>query len=196
MKKILLIIFILLLVFLIYYLNIDRKKYVLSIGDSTILNNINLDEDIKKLYGKKLEKYVLYGNDGDYRIIDLINDINNNKNFIYDSYKYTLDNVLIKADIIIVSIGMNDLKYNKNNNNYDYIDEVINDLDKLFSIIRKYSKEKILVFNYYLDNDKLTRYVNSRLGKLVNKYKIDIIDYDNDYSIINNNICEYLFKLY
>ena len=196
MKKILLIIFILLLVFLIYYLNIDRKKYVLSIGDSTILNNIKLDEDIKKLYGKKLEKYVLYGNDGDYRIIDLINDINNNKNFIYDSYKYTLDNVLIKADIIIVSIGMNDLKYNKNNNNYDYIDEVINDLDKLFSIIRKYSKEKILVFNYYLDNDKLTRYVNSRLGKLVNKYKIDIIDYDNDYSIINNNICEYLFKLY
>ena len=196
MKKLLLIIFILLLVFLIYYLNIDRKKYVLSIGDSTILNNINLDEDIKKLYGKKLEKYVLYGNDGDYRIIDLINDINNNKDFIYDRNKYTLDNAIIKADIIIISIGMNDLKYNKNNNDYDYIDEVINDLDKLFSIIRKYSKEKILVFNYYLDNDKLTRYVNSRLGKLVNKYKIDIIDYDNDYSIINNNICEYLSKLY
>ena len=196
MKKLLLIIFILLLVFLIYYLNIDRKKYVLSIGDSTILNNTNLDENIKKLYGKKLEKYVLYGNDGDYRIIDLINDINNNKDFIYDRNKYTLDNAIIKADIIIISIGMNDLKYNKNNNDYDYIDEVINDLDKLFSIIRKYSKEKILVFNYYLDNDKLTRYVNSRLGKLVNKYKIDIIDYDNDYSIINNNICEYLSKLY
>ena len=196
MKKLLLIIFILLLVFLIYYLNIDRKKYVLSIGDYTILNNTNLYKDIKNLYGKKLEKYVLYGNDGDYRIIDLINDINNNKDFIYDRNKYTLDNAIIKADIIIISIGMNDLKYNKNNNDYDYIDEVINDLDKLFSIIRKYSKEKILVFNYYLDNDKLTRYVNSRLGKLVNKYKIDIIDYDNDYSIINNNICEYLFKLY
>ncbi len=196
MKKLLLIIFILLLVFLIYYLNIDRKKYVLSIGDYTILNNTNLYKDIKNLYGKKLEKYVLYGNDGDYRIIDLINDINNNKDFIYDRNKYTLDNAIIKADIIIISIGMNDLKYNKNNNDYDYIDEVINDLDKLFSIIRKYSKEKILVFNYYLDNDKLTRYVNSRLGKLVNKYKIDIIDYDNDYSIINNNICEYLSKLY
>lgn len=196
MKKLLLIIFILLLVFLIYYLNIDRKKYVLSIGDYTILNNTNLYKDIKNLYGKKLEKYVLYGNDGDYRIIDLINDINNNKDFIYDRNKYTLDNAIIKADIIIISIGMNDLKYNKNNNDYDYIDEVINDLDKLFSIIRKYSKEKILVFNYYLDNDKLTKYVNSRLGKLVNKYKIDIIDYDNDYSIINNNICEYLFKLY
>ena len=191
MKKIILIIFVFVLVFIIYYLNLDKRVYVLSIGDYIIKNNNYADN-----LGKKLENNVIYSNDGDYRIIDLINDIKDNKKFSYNRRKYTLDNTLIKADIIFISIGMNDLRYNKNNNNYDYIDEVIKDLDELLKLIRKYSKEKIYIFNYYNLGD-MTNYVNRRLDNISNKYKINVIDIsdiksielnNNDYNNINNRI--------
>lgn len=180
MKKIFLIIFMFILVFLIYILNLDKKIYVLSMGDYITLGNNgnNYQNDISNYLGKKLENNVIYGNNGDYRIIDLFNDIKNNKKFKFEDKVYTINNAIIKADIIFVSIGMNDLRYNKNNNNYDYIDEVIDDLDKLFKLIRKYSKEKIYIFNYY-DLGTQLKYVNNRLEKVANRYNINIIDISN-----------------
>lgn len=205
MRKILLIIFMFILVFIIYYLNLDKKIFVFSIGDYiTIENNQNIYQDIDNYLGKNLEKNIVYGNDGDYRIIDLINDIKNNKSFNYKNKEYTINNSLIKADIILLSIGMNDLRFNKNNDNYDYVDEVIKDLDKLLKIIRKYCKEKIYIFNYYnLGSSELTSYVNNRLEKVVNRYNVNIIDisYINsnefdrvDYDNISKKIKKYLNK--
>ena len=186
MKKIILIIFVLFLVFMIYYFNLDRKVYVLSIGDY-IVNN-NSDDLIKDNLGKKYENNVIYSNDGDYRIIDLINDINDNKEFNYNNKDYTLDNVLIKADLIFISIGLNDLRYNKINN-YDYVDEVLNDLDEVLKLIRKYSKEKVYVFNYLIDNKELCDYVNRRLYKIVERYDMDVIDISSiELSSNDNNI--------
>ena len=46
MRKILLVIFMLFLVFIIYFLNRDTDIYVLSIGDYVVLNNSNFDSDI------------------------------------------------------------------------------------------------------------------------------------------------------
>ena len=93
MKKIILIILMFILVFLIYYLNLDRKVYVLSIGDYVFDDN----NEIKNYLGKKLEDNVIYSNDGDYRIIDLINDIKDNKKFNFNNKEYTINNALIKA---------------------------------------------------------------------------------------------------
>lgn len=176
MKKIILIILMFILVFLIYYLNLDRKVYVLSIGDYVFDDN----NEIKNYLGKKLEDNVIYSNDGDYRIIDLINDIKDNKKFNFNNKEYTINNALIKADVIFISIGMNDLRFNKVNNNYDYVDEVLKDLDALFNLIRKYSKEKIYIFNYYNLGDELTSYINSRLDKIVDRYNISVIDTSDD----------------
>ena len=195
MRKILLVIFMLFLVFIIYFLNRDTDIYVLSIGDYVVLNNSNFDSDIKNFFGKKLEKNVLYGNDGDYRVIDLINDINDNKKFISGGSEYTLNNSLIKADIIFISIGINDFNYNKSDN-FDYVDEVLSDLDKLLSLVRKYCKERIVIFYYNLDNDKLTNYVNGRLDRLATKYDIDIMEFSEDNSILNAKIINYLDNLY
>ena len=195
MRKILLVIFMLFLVFIIYFLNRDTDIYVLSIGDYVVLNNSNFDSDIKNFFGKKLEKNVLYGNDGDYRVIDLINDINDNKKFISGGSEYTLNNSLIKADIIFISIGINDFNYNKSDN-FDYVDEVLSDLDKLLSLVRKYCKERIVIFYYNLDNDKLTNYVNGRLDRLATKYDIDIIDFSDNYNVLNTKIINYLDNLY
>ena len=195
MRKVLLVIIIFLLVIIIYFLNRDTDIYVLSIGDYVVLNNRNFDNSIKKFFGEKLEKNVLYGNDGDYRIIDLINDINNNKKFISGDSEYTLNNAMIKADIIFISIGINDFNFNKNDN-YDYMDEVLNDLDRLFSIVRRYCKERIVIFYYNLDNDKLNFYVNNKLDRLATKYDINIIEFFDDYNVLNKKIINYLDNLY
>ena len=191
-------------------MNLDKKVYVLSIGDYITLGNKdnNYQKYIMKYFddNKKLEKNVIFANDGDYRIIDLLNDIKNNKEFNYKNKVYTLNNSLIKADIIFISIGMNDLMYNKINNNYDYIDDVLKDLDKLLKLVRKYSKERIFIFNYYnLSSNDLTNYVNKRLVKLVDNYNINIIDISfiknidltgNDYNYVGNEINKYLKKFY
>lgn len=194
MRKILLVIFMFFLVFIIYFLNRDTDIYVLSIGDS-YLNNSNFDYDIKNFFGKKLEKNVLYEITGDYRVIDLINDIRDNKKFISGGSEYTLNNSLIKADIIFISIGINDFNYNKSDN-FDYVDEVLSDLDKLLSLVRKYCKERIVIFYYNLNNDKLTNYVNGRLDRLATKYDIDIMEFSVDNSILNAKIINYLDNLY
>lgn len=193
MKKIFLIIFMFILIFLIYYLNLDQKVYVLSIGDHFIVES-DYHKDIDNYLGKKLEKSVIYSNNGDYRIIDLINDIKDNKKFTYKNNQYTINNTLIKADIIFISIGMNDLRYNKNNNNYDYVDEVISDLDILLKLIRKYSKEKIYIFNYYNFDNDFNNYINERLKKIADRYNIGVIcldSYDNISKTIKKSLKEF-----
>lgn len=214
MKKYVLIITSLILVFSIYYLNLDKKIYYLSLGDYlTVGDNSNNYQQIviEHLKSKKIfEKDVIYAKNGDYRIIDLINDIEDNKKFTYNGKKYTLDNALIKADLITISIGMNDLIYDKffNNNSYDYVDEVIKDLEKLFQLIRQYSKEKIYIFNYYgFNNSELLKYVNNKLERLCNNYDIKIVDISDmqinsidikniDYNLINQKMNKYLKTIY
>ena len=214
MKKYVLIITSLILVFSIYYLNLDKKIYYLSLGDYLTVgdNNNNYQQIvIEHLKSKKIfEKDVIYAKNGDYRIIDLINDIEDNKKFTYNGKKYTLDNALIKADLITISIGMNDLIYDKffNNNSYDYVDEVIKDLEKLFQLIRQYSKEKIYIFNYYgFNNSELLKYVNNKLERLCNNYDIKIVDISDmqinsidikniDYNLINQKMNKYLKTIY
>ena len=210
MKKIIFIISILTLVFIIYYLNLDKEVYFLSISDNTIINDKYMYQKTVDSYldnKNLLEKSVIYYQDGDYRIIDLINDIEDNIVFNNCDEKYTLDNVLIKADIITLSIGTNDLLYNRlsDDDMYEYVDEVMKDLDKLFELIRKYSKENVLVFNFYsLYNDELVGYANKRLEILVNKYEFKLIDIsdmkeivsDGDYIMIGTKVIDYIKTIY
>lgn len=207
MKKIILVFSIFFLVFFIYYFNMDKKIYIFSLGDYFVLgDNGNIYQSyLDDYYGKKIEDNVIFGNNGDYRIIDLINDIKNNREFKYNGKKYTLNNCLVKADLIIISIGINDLRFNSSNNNYDYIDEVLNDLIDLLSLIRKYSKEKVFIFNYFdVYNNVLNNYVNKKLKNIVKKFNIEIIDISHinslgldkiDYNNISEKIINNFTKL-
>lgn len=195
MKKIILIISAFTLVFIIYYVNLDDKVYFFSIGDYLTVgnSNVNYQESVEEYLKKQdlLEKMVNYSKTGDYRIIDLINDIENNTTFKYQGKEYTLNNALIKADVISISIGMNDLLYNNliNDDMYEYVDEVIKDLDILFELVRKYSKEKVLIFNYYnFSDDKLAQYTNKRLENLANKYEFKVIDISDIKDYLNEGI--------
>lgn len=194
MKKIIFTILVFLVIFLIYYFNINKNIYYVSIGDflSKGINNFNniennYGDNIKSYYKGKLSNYVNYSNIDDYRVMDLINDINYNKSITYDNKDYKLQNILIKANYIILSIGMNDI-INKNNISYDYIDELLVDIEKLFTLIRKYNKDKIDYLSFYniINNKELIDYTNNRLKKMCKKHNINYIDIsDLNYYILD-----------
>ena len=101
-----------------------------------------------------------------------------------------LQNILIKSNYITLSIGMNDI-LNKKNITYDYIDQLLNDIEKLFIVIRKYNKDRIDYLGFYdaINNNELIEYTNKRLEKICKKNNINYIDISelNNY-IIDTNI--------
>lgn len=199
MKKVLIGIIIIISIFLIYNLLKDDKVYYVSISDRT-----SLASDIEYGYkdhineyleeNNKLEKYVDIYN-SDVRITDIIRYINDNKKYDNKNIK----NILIKADLLTLSIGYNDLiskidKYNSYDM-YKYINTYLKDLEELFTLIREYDKEKIVMIGYYnpysSSYDKMVEYINNKVKELCLKYKIDFIDIfdmkeyiDNGYIII------------
>lgn len=151
----------------IFYFNVIEKKY-----DYVTYNNLvkdNLDN---------MEKYINY-EQNDYRVTDLIRDINDN--IVIGNKK--IQNILIKADIITLMIGNNELKYKVKDIDmtelFEYSNSLLEDLDELFNLVRKYSKEKIFFIGFYNDNDyyeELYRYLNLRIKDMCESYNITYID--------------------
>ena len=194
-KKLILIISI----FLIYLTTIDKKVYYVSLGDEISLG-MTKEGYYEKSYPiyikeyleekKKLEIFIDDYETQGYRITDLINDINNNKEV--EETNKTIKNALIKSDLITLSIGTNDIisKINTEkaltkidyNRLYKNIDEIINDLDKLLKLIREYCKEDIILIgiNIQTEDEKLNEiinYANEKFKEISEKYKIYYIDY-------------------
>lgn len=194
MKKIIFVTIVFIFTFLIYYLNIDKDIYYVSLGDqlSQGVNNYNKIEynyniGIKHSLGSKLKKYVNYSVLEDYRVNDLINDINYNKTINYNNKEYKLQNLIIKSNYIVISIGMNDLIYTKNLN-YNYVDSLLLDIEKLIILLRKYNKDKIYFLSFYniINNKELIEYTNKKLSNICRDNKINYIDISNlDKYIIN-----------
>ena len=149
-KTILVLFLIVLSIFIIYMLNIDRDVYYVNI------NNLNYENDMYDKYivdylnsTKKLEKYIDV-QEKDYRITDLIRDIEMNKQI---NDKQTLQNALIKADILTVKMGDNELDYkidtSEINELFEYCDTLLKDMENLFVILRKYCKEDIYFLGLY-----------------------------------------------
>lgn len=184
------------LIFIIYLFNKDDKIYYFNVSDNNyefktyntlLMNNI-----------KDLEKYVNYAPGNDYRITDLLRDIEDNKK-IEDK---TIQNILIKADITTIKFGENELKYKISSSNmndlFDYVDELIIDIDRLLSIVRKYSKEKIYFIGFYNQNEfysELYRYLNIKVKDLCDNYNIFYIEINDEFSEQENiNIYKRIIK--
>lgn len=188
------ILLIILFIFLIYASNKDNKIYYVNI-DAT--NNMNYNRKIYKTLKrtKKLEKYINSFSKKDLRTTDLIYDIQTNKKI----KNQTIQNALIKADILTLNIGVNDINYKIGHTSdtelYKYTDEVLKDIEKLFKLLRIYTKEKIYVIGYYnnsgVNYDDYFLYTNSRLKKISKKYNIEYVDPNkNIYNLVIKN--EYL----
>ena len=190
MKKIILTFLIFLTIFLIYYFNINKNMCYASLGDFVSYGNNSYSNKINDYYKNKIDKYINISNDEDYRVTNLINDINDNKEITVNKENMKLQNILIKSNYITLSIGMNDI-LNKKNITYDYIDQLLNDIEKLFILIRKYNKDRIDYLGFYdaINNNELIEYTNKRLEKICKKNNINYIDISelNNY-IIDTNI--------
>ena len=200
----------------IFFMTRDKQIYYLSLGDSlaagqTPNNTIEesygdyvaeylKDKEILEFYTKKFSK-------SGYRSIDLLNDLNNNKKIKVGGKEITIKHALIKADIVTVSIGSNDLFYKLNVGNefdmnefddiYTYVDEAISDVDKLLYELRKSCKEQIMVFGFYnpftnfsssLANtiEPVIVYANEKMKNLVKKYDMTYVDI-HDMFLANDN---------
>ncbi|MBP3920256.1 MAG: SGNH/GDSL hydrolase family protein [Bacilli bacterium] len=196
MKKILIIVIIILSIFLIYLTTIDKKVYYLTLGDEITLG-MTQEGKYERSYADYIKKYLqeknileIYINDyatKDYRITDLIKDIENNKTI----ENKTIKNSLIKSDLLTLSIGTNDIISKIDNMNkltkldynklYKNINEIIIDLDKLLKLIREYCKEDIIMTGIYIEPTteelkQILEYANQKFKETTTKYNITYID--------------------
>lgn len=181
-KTIIIVALIVLVVFVIYLTTIDRKIYYLDLN----ISEYNYSDKIKSYIKEKdkLEKFVDGYIGPDYRTTDLIEDITNNKNIILNNKKQTIKNALIKADLLTITTGFNDLKYKIPDNNlndlYNYSDKILEDIDILLKQIREYCKEDIIFIglsNIYGEKyNELFQYINNKIGEICYDYKIYFIN--------------------
>jgi len=207
MKKIIIIISVIISVLIIYLITVDRKIYYLALGDDITINKTEDDcgysnyvRDYLEYYGK-LEIYINEFSQKNYRITDLITDIDNNKKVKVGKTEKSIKNALIKADLLTLSIGMNDLTSIINmetlgyEQDYQYFynraDEIIKDLEKLLIIIREYCKEDIFLigiyYPYQLQNSELNNvfsYLNNRYKEICRIYNVNYIEI---YDLFNAN---------
>ena len=188
MKKIIFIIICFILVLVIFKLQ-NNDIYYLN------LNSISND-DYSIYYKDNIKNLKYYNNNfniEEYRI--------ENKEITINNKKQTIENSIIKADIITIWIGMNEIKYKINSSPdelYNYIDQLLIDMEELFMLLRKYSKEEIIFLNFYNptnNNNEVIIYLNKKLEIIANEYNIKILDIskiiknnptDNNYKTISN----------
>ena len=166
MKKIIIVAVIVLLVLLIYQKYKDRKIYYVNIGDNMLIQDNYAKILINKM-GEQLEEYNLSFTDFKYQTTDLINLFNDNTKVD----NKTIKNVLIKADLLTISIGLNDL--DREHLTQEYIDEYLKDLDVLLKLARTWCKEKIILIG--VNN----QYANQRLKNKADEYNLIYIDIYN-----------------
>ena len=205
MKKIIIgILIIIFLTFIIYKSNANNLIDYMSIGDSFDIginsygNNTYSYRDYLKNYlnnNNLLHKTYFYYSKSNYTIEELLNDITINKEVIYNDRMYNIKKDLREADLITISIGLDELisiiEDNKNDNIYVKIDKMIDNMNILINNVQKISSSNIILIGYYnpyLNSNKelerLFAYINDKYYDIAKKYKITYIDI---YKIINKN---------
>lgn len=189
MKKIFFIVFVILSVISIYVLNFKDKKYIFFLGDYLLTKKSEL---ILKNTEYEYEDNFVFEN---YHITDLINSIDENIEY----NKKVIKHELMKADFIVLSIGMNDyasLEYLNNKN--DNILMLQRDYIELFELLRKYTKERIILIGLY-DNTSCnftSPYLfnlNEFLKKETIIYEIDYIDILEEMKNTSNLKCDSVY---
>lgn len=174
MKKILVFLSTLLGLFLIYRHFENKSINYVSIGDSLINNeyqsvsyNNYIKEYLNSYKSKSLINNYFYNN----TINGLTNDIQNNRT-IWLEEEYYFKKVLRESDVLVISVGMEELKNNYNkydmNNNYVIFNKMYLDIMSLIREVKKYAHGVIIFVGYY----NPTNYYDSKTDELF--YDIDI----------------------
>jgi len=187
MKKIILILFLFLLCISCYLIYNKTKKdniYITALGDNiAAYKYINTP---KVIYNKSFIN-------SDLKINDLLNMLKYNYE---NDITPTIHQTLKKSNIIIISIGMNDIYYKLNADTkeiYTYLNNMLNTYEEILKEINKYNYIEVFVLGYYnitAENNDLFNYINYKLEKLTKTYNYTYLDLNK---IIHNHP-EYLRK--
>lgn len=196
LKTIFTLIIIIFLVFIIYCFNLDKKIYYVNISDLEFKKVTSYNELLSQRLEKdnRLEKYINNFTDKDYRVTDLIRDIEINKTIKIKEKEQTIQNALIKSDILTIKMGDNELNYKIDNSEinelFEYSDTLLSDLQQLFELLRKYSKENIYFIGYYNNHSdyykEIYDYLNLKIEDMCEDYEITFIE-SEDLSVEASN---------
>lgn len=158
--KILVIFFLaLILSFIIYNVTLNNRKSILILGDNHLLDS-NYKTYDKYLYDDLKDDIVFFNElftDENKTYKDIINDIKNNKYVVFKNKNVYLNQLISKANIIILNAN-NSEYFKKCNKSKSIIEEynkkISNDIDSLIKIINKISTSKIIVIGNYCLNGK------------------------------------------
>lgn len=198
MKKIIFILILFLSCYIIYNLTYEEKFNYLTIGDSLSkgVNIYNVRQygysDYVKDYLESEDKLKSFNDtftDSDYRITDLLRIIEYNEVKNVNGSDVSINQLLKKADIITLSIGMNELYYKlrmNDNNVYNYMNELLKDMEELLEHINRFNHKKVFVLGYYNvgASQEEVNYINTKLKYLVNNEGFEYVDLSN---IFDNN---------
>ena len=160
MKKIISILITVFGIILIYNYFDNHKINYVSIGDNLIngMNSYNIksygyNEFVKEYLDKNKRLSSFNNYFFSKNIIDLTKDIKNNRTIWLDNNEYFIKKVLRESDILVISVGMEELsknyqKYNMDSN-YIYFNKMYIDIENLVKEIKKYAKGTILFLGYY-----------------------------------------------
>ena len=193
---IILVIFIVILIFSYSIMNKEEINYSI-LGDKELFSNNIIYKNFSDLIYDELDKennFGFYSKDfifDNARIIDIINDIKDNKSI--DGFH--IQNMLKRTNILILNVGENEIYYKLSTVNDDenrifkYLDEVFDDYLLLLDIIKRYNDGKIIVLGYYNNtndkhNDKYYKYMNNMIYRYCKNHDLLYID---SFEILNNN---------
>lgn len=175
MKKIILVLFLFLLCYTCYYIYTvteDNSLDIVAIGDEIAYNPYKIN---------KCNYNYDFINE-DYHINDLLNIIKYNQEMNINNKTESIHQLLSKADILIISIGMNDIYYKLKDDHkeiYTYFNNILDSYEDVLKEIAKYDYKDVYILNYYnISNEQndLFVYINYKLNKLANKYHYQYLD--------------------
>ena len=185
MKKIIIILFLFCLLYACYYIykvtendNLD----IVLIGDK-VVDNPYL-KDIGKI-DKINNDFV----DRDFMIKDMVNIIKYNQELDIGNKEESIHQLLMNSDMVIISLGMNDIYYKLNDNTkeiYTYLNEMIDNYEIILKEIKRYDYQKVYVLGYYNISNRyndIFSYVNYKLKNMVKEYGYEYLDLNK---ILNN----------
>lgn len=163
--KILVIFFLALIMsFIIYNVTLNNRKSILILGDNHLLDSSYKTYD-KYLYDDLKDDVVFFNElftEEAKTYKDIINDIKDNKYVISKNKNIYLNQLISKANIIILNAN-NSEYFKKCNKSKSIIEEynkkISNDIDSLIKIINKISTSEIVVIgNYCLNGEDYSNY--------------------------------------
>ena len=191
MKKIILILFLFCLLYACYYIynateehNIDMVLIGDNIADNPYLKDIDNIGKINKDFVSE-----------DYHITDIVNIFKYNQEMNIGDREESIHQLLKQADIVIISIGTNDLYYKLNDNTkeiYTYLNSIISNYEIILKEIKRYDYQKVFVLGYYNINNSNTdifSYINYKLRNVTKEYGYEYLDLNK---ILYNNEKYYL----